>query len=134
MSARNYTQLCRNPGTSLSFKAADGGENDSYLPHLLGKAQPVGSANNDGELGSRDMVVSDEPSTVADSEAAKYAELYPGRPLLRPRIRFKNASSGEGWNEEFSKQYRFHASHSPGLFNTTMCVLETQITWDYSYV
>lgn len=60
-------------------------------------------------------------TTVSNSAAARSGELFPGRPLVRPRICFKNASSGEGWNTECSKSYRHRASHTPGLF-AIMCV------------
>ena len=58
---------------------------------------------------------------VSKSTASKCGELYPGRPIVRPRVTFINGSRGEGWNEQCNKDYRHHASHSPGLF-TVQCV------------
>lgn len=59
--------------------------------------------------------------TVASSEAAIRGELFPGRPLIRPSIRFKN-KKGE-WREECAKDYRCSPTHSPGLFQV-VCACE----------
>lgn len=39
--------------------------------------------------------------------------MYPGRPLVRPRVVFKNGGDGV---DECSKDYRRALSHSPGIF------------------
>ncbi len=52
----------------------------------------------------------------------KTGELFPGRPLCRPRIHFDNARSHpDAQHDDCSKQYRNSQSHSPGLF-TVQCV------------
>lgn len=60
--------------------------------------------------------------SVAKSSAAICGELYPGRPLVRPRITFKNSTMTEGFDDECSKDYRYHASHSPGCLLSSASV------------
>lgn len=57
---------------------------------------------------------------ISYSEAARTGELYPGRPVIRPRVRFANGSGGDGWSEDCAKDYHHAASISPGLF-TLQC-------------
>lgn len=60
--------------------------------------------------------------TVCESEAAECGDLFPGRPLLRQRVFFKN-SKKEGWREECAKDYRSSPFHSPGLLSA-QCACE----------
>ena len=95
LSAQNYTSLYSSPIST---------------PSALNEASEPQMAPHDAtEL------------TVANSTTALCGELYPGRPLVRPRILFKNNSYSEVFTDECSKYYRFHASHTPGLF-TLQCV------------
>ena len=57
---------------------------------------------------------------VSASSAARTGELYPGRPLVRPRVRFNNGGCRDGWSDECTKSYRHGQNHSPGLF-TLQC-------------
>lgn len=64
----------------------------------------------------------DENGLIADSKSntARTGELYPGRPLVRTRVRFTNGNGQEVKSEECSKSYRHGHNHSPGLF-TLQC-------------
>lgn len=108
ISAKNYSALYRKPTKDVNvFTGA------------------VASANRDKEKGiceMRERAESRKRVTVANSEAALRGELFPGRALVRPRIRFKNQSGEETW-KECSKDYRHHGIHTPGLF-TLQCVCE----------
>lgn len=57
-----------------------------------------------------------------NKHAAKTGEIITGRPLVRPRIGFKNAGADE-WRDDFVKDYRFNPSQSPGLL-TVVCSCE----------
>ena len=57
---------------------------------------------------------------MSRSVAARTGELFPGRPLVRPRVKFCNALGTDEWSDECEKKYRHGASHSPGLF-TLQC-------------
>lgn len=57
---------------------------------------------------------------VSSSDAARTGELFPGRRLCRPRVRFTNGSGNDSWSEECSKDYRHGANQCPGLF-TLQC-------------
>lgn len=107
MSSRNYTHLHRTPSSVCMMTM-----NSQSVMNLMGEQRARESRNPTG---------TSEPDTIANSEAAKCGELFPVRPLVRPRVRFKNASGGDLWNDDCSKQYRFHPSHTPGLF-TIQCV------------
>lgn len=40
---------------------------------------------------------------VSASSAACTGDLYPGSPLVRPRVRFTNSGGRDGWSEECVK-------------------------------
>lgn len=58
---------------------------------------------------------------IGASEAAKSGDIWPGRPLIRPTVTFKNKK--EDWKQECNKEYPNSSSHSPGLF-TIQCACE----------
>lgn len=52
-------------------------------------------------------------------DARRTGELFPGRPIVRPRVKFENNRKEDG-NRSCSKKYRYSRAHSPGLF-TVQC-------------
>lgn len=145
MSAKNYTRLYRlasdkpvedgGGGAGIAAQKSGPGDvacnalddilpDDGFVIEELSDCGKDKSMPSDGRKSSDPVgvnhVLPTECLTVSKSEAAITGELYPGRPLCRPRILFKNGKDGEGWNERCEKDYRYHRSHSPGLF-TVQC-------------
>ena len=104
ISALNYNELYKVPRSAPLFGVNICVENGS------------GDCNGERSVDSRGSKSYLGSETVSYSNAAKTGELYPRRPLVCPRISFKNGDLGEGWNERCAKDYLHHPFHSAGLF------------------
>lgn len=110
--AQNYNALYRYPRSERSLGVFFGSRNGN------------GSLNNGAQFAGHNentnINIDGLGTTMAQSSAAASGELFPGGPLIRPGIRFKNSKEGDGWSD-CSKNYQHHPSHTPGLF-TVQCV------------
>lgn len=84
---------------------------------------PCSSWNSSPSMKSDDKLF----ATIGFFEAAITGDIFPGRPLLRKRVWFKNQSDGE-WREECNKDYLYDASHSPGLFTSQRACVHSKLS------
>lgn len=119
VAAENTTENAAAAGSVAMHAAAAGNHADvAQLPAVAGNASQNAAAGGSNALHATPSV-NHVGRTVGNTEAALTGEIFPGRPLIRPRIVFKNTGEDE-WRDDCLKDYRYNRSHSPGLF-TVVC-------------